>query len=84
MKAFLLEESNVSTVFLALELLDNLPHDKSCHNRVSQHLEQGEVHAVQDQINEVFVPLEDPFLSEILLYHHMVPRHRGARLGYQL
>lgn len=77
-RAFLLEESNVSTVFLALELLDNLPHDKIRHNRVSRQLEQAEVHAVNDQLDEVFVPLEDPLLSEIL---DTVPSYGGTALG---
>jgi hypothetical protein len=50
-----------------MELLDNLPHDKIRRNRVSRQFEQAEVRTCNaDHLDEVFVPLEDPLLCEIL------------------
>jgi SAM-dependent MidA family methyltransferase len=79
LRASLLEESDVATVFLAMELLDNLPHDKIRRNRVSRQFEQAEVHVSNaDQLDEVFVPLEDPLLCEIL---DTYPSYGGMSLG---
>jgi hypothetical protein len=69
--ASLLSPSDNPTVVIALELLDNLPHDKiRVHNGK---IDQAEVHPVvgsENEVNqteEVFVPLSDDLLKSVLL-----------------
>lgn len=53
-------------VVLALEVLDNLPHDK-VRIRPGNHLEQAQVRSTEDgSLREEFVPLSDRLLKEIL------------------
>lgn len=65
--SLLIPQSTTDTVtfVLALEVLDNLPHDKV---RIkSQNLEQAEVHQQPDGTwQEVFVPLTDPLLLQLV------------------
>ena len=78
------------TVFLAMEILDNLPHDKIRRCRTSRRFEQAEIRNTagmtpellnndsDSQLEEVFVPLEDTLLSRIL---ESVPAYGGTALG---
>lgn len=69
--ASFLPPSKRSTVVLALELLDNLPHDK-IKVRAGRHLEQAEVRRRKDgkkgsdRSEEVFSKLSDPLLQRIV------------------
>jgi SAM-dependent MidA family methyltransferase len=51
-----------TTIVIALELLDNLPHDKIRVRGGGHFIEQAQV----DNMEEVFVPLSDPLLKEVL------------------
>jgi hypothetical protein len=75
----LLEKSNVPTIILALEVLDNLPHDKARVSSPTKRnvLEQAEIRQVakdrkgsayccEGDLEEVFVPLSDPLLSRVI------------------
>jgi len=71
----LLSESDVPTVVLGMEVLDNLPHDK-VHAKTRNRIMQAEIihkglsgdyddnHGTNSE--ETFVPLHDPLLSKIL------------------
>lgn len=74
----LLEHANVPTVVFAMELLDNLPHDKIRRNRTSRQLEQGEIHEEGSELVEVFVPLQDTLLLDML---ELVPSFGGTAIG---
>jgi SAM-dependent MidA family methyltransferase len=52
-----------TTIVLALELLDNLPHDKIRVRGGGHFIEQAQV---VDHMEEVFVPLSDPLLKQVL------------------
>ena len=75
-RAELLQKSNVHTVFLALELLDNLAHDKVRRCTKSRKLEQATVKSSSGaEDDEVFGPLDDKLLSNTLL---KVPSYAGS------
>ena len=75
----MLEPSNEPTVVLAMELLDNLPHDKIRHNRINGHFEQAEiVENDNGELVEVFVEMEDSLLVDML---HTAPSLRATHLG---
>lgn len=68
----LLSKSEIPTVLMGMEVLDNLPHDK-VRGTVRHKLEQAEVVVPQNnskqkqqQLREKFVPLNDPLLKIIL------------------
>jgi hypothetical protein len=74
-----LDESNASTVVLATELLDNLPHDKIRHNRIDGHFEQAQVRQNDvGELVEVFVEMEDALLLDML---NTAPSLRATHLG---
>lgn len=56
--------SSTPTLFLALELLDNLGHDKVRRDALSRKLEHA---VVTSGGEEVFQPLSDPLLKQVLL-----------------
>ena len=61
-----LSQSNKPTVVIALELLDNLPHDKIARCMQSHEILQAEV--VPSEVpSEVFHPLNDELIQDILL-----------------
>jgi SAM-dependent MidA family methyltransferase len=70
-KADLIAESKTPTMFLALEVFDNLGHDKVKRDSISQKLE----HAVIEDGKEIFRPLTDDLLRQILL---KVPSYGGT------
>lgn len=55
---------------LALELLDNLPHDKIARCATTGHVLQAEVvdegPCVGSAMSEIFAPLDDPLLEKVL------------------
>jgi hypothetical protein len=73
-----LTPSNVPTTLIALELLDNLPHDKIARCFETDEILQAELISVDDgfsseasvdtskQYHETFSPVSDPLLQEIL------------------
>lgn len=63
----LLEPSTTPTVVMALELFDNLPHDK-IRIRSGSLIEQAEVNrdCKDRELVEAFQPLNDPLLKEVL------------------
>lgn len=76
-----MEKSKVETYALALEVLDNLPHDKVSRCRRTGNLLQAEVHPLLNDMGmnntkqekneakqyiEKFVPLTDPLLNKIV------------------
>ena len=63
----LLSSQSTTTVVLALELFDNLPHDK-IRVRVGGHaIEQVQVEENElGELDEVFVPLSDPLLKHVI------------------
>jgi hypothetical protein len=62
----LLSQSNVPTIVLGLEILDNLPHDK-IRGRTRKKLEQAEVQRTEGtNVRERFTALADPLLKTIL------------------
>ena len=63
--------SKIPTIFLALELLDNLGHDKVIRDVASRKIE----HAVIENGEEVFRPLSDPLLKQVLLH---LPSYGGS------
>lgn len=65
-----LEKSNVLTIVVAMEMLDNLPHDKiTVCSKTGTILQTNLL-----QNNEVYVPLEDELLSKIIdTYPSYVP-----------
>jgi SAM-dependent MidA family methyltransferase len=63
--------SKIPTIFLALELLDNLGHDKVIRDVVSRKIE----HAVIENGEEVFRPLSDQLLKQVLLH---LPSYGGS------
>ncbi|GAX28545.1 hypothetical protein FisN_12Hh087 [Fistulifera solaris] len=69
--------ADTTTFVLALEVLDNLPHDKIRFRPGAQSVEQAEVHHTADGTrHEVFVPLTDPLLQQMVsqfLGHHRRP-----------
>jgi len=71
-----LEPSNVETYFLAMEVLDNLPHDKISRCPHTGDLLQAEVvsslSSSSNEHVEHFVPLTDPLLQTIL---HTLPQY---------
>lgn len=79
-RATLLEESTEPTVVFAMELLDNLPHDKIRRNRTSRGFEQAEIQEDDKSLElvEVFVPLEDALLLDML---DTAPSFGGTALG---
>lgn len=60
--------ADTTTFVLALEVLDNLPHDKIRIKSGSQNnMEQAEVHQHSDGTwQEVFLPLTDPLLQQLV------------------
>ena len=60
----LLPKSNVHTVVIGMEVLDNLPHDK-VRAASRKKLEQAEVRSTAGGDEEVFVPLTDPLLAKV-------------------
>jgi hypothetical protein len=68
----LVEDSNIPTVVIALEVLDNLPHDKVRKDPRTRLLQQAEIHGHDD---EVFRPLSDPLLTRIL---KRIPHYSGS------
>lgn len=59
--------TDTTTFVLALEVLDNLPHDKIRIRSGSQMIEQAEIHPQPDgTLEEVFVPLTDPLLQQLV------------------
>lgn len=67
-RSSLLSPSDTPTVVIAMEVLDNLPHDK-IQARTRKCLEQAEIiksrqYDAHDQ--EVFVPLQDPLLQRVI------------------
>jgi len=80
-RATLLEESKNPTVFIAMELLDNLPHDKIRRNRKIRNYEQGEIQENDEgELVEVFVPLRDELLLDMI---ETAPTFGGSVLGRQ-
>ncbi len=62
----LFHESNAPTVILAMEVLDNLPHDK-VQAKSRKQLQQAEIYANEHGIEEeTFVPLKDPLLARVI------------------
>jgi len=74
-RASLLKESNEPTVVFAMELLDNLPHDKIRRSRTSRQFEQAEIGT---DLVEVFVPLNDALLLDVL---DATPSFGGTTVG---
>mmetsp|Transcript_27666 Transcript_27666/g.64101 ORF Transcript_27666/g.64101 Transcript_27666/m.64101 type:complete len:316 (-) Transcript_27666:28-975(-) len=72
----LFSKSQTQTIVFALELLDNLGHDKVRQSPQTQMLEQAEIAPGDDGgLREVFVPLSDGLLSRIL---SKVPSYGGG------
>jgi len=63
-RASFLTKSNTHTIVLAMELLDNLPHDKIIKTETGDIL-QTEIH-FQTTLEEKFLPLSDPLLKQII------------------
>eukprot|EP00536_Pseudo-nitzschia_multiseries_P011797 jgi/Psemu1/244096/estExt_Genewise1.C_4210022 len=66
----LFSKSDIPTVLMGMEVLDNLPHDK-IQGTIRHKLQQAEVVAhkpnyKQQQLQEKFVPLNDPLLKMVL------------------
>lgn len=62
----LLDNSTVPTVVLAMEVLDNLPHDKT-RAKSRKQLQQAEIHTNDNGVEqEIFVPLADPLLARAI------------------
>lgn len=61
----LLSASEKPTVVLAMEVLDNLPHDK-IQQKSRKQLQQAEIHPQGDKLKETFVPLVDPLLARVI------------------
>lgn len=61
-----LSKSSTPTVAIALELLDNLPHDKVRRSKKTRTFEQAELHSGNKTHGEIFVPQSDPLLSDVL------------------
>jgi Putative S-adenosyl-L-methionine-dependent methyltransferase len=62
----LLPPSDVATVVIAMEVLDNLPHDK-IQAKTRKGLAQAEIHTTPNGgVEETFVPLNDPLLSRVV------------------
>lgn len=79
-----LDPSDISTVVLAMELIDNLPHDKVRRSRLTRKLEQVELEespsstassTETEPMREVFVPLSDKLLSRTL---EILPAYGGT------
>ena len=71
-----LEKSNVLTIVVAMEMLDNLPHDKiTVCSKTGTILQTNLLqNKMSGQLNEVYVPLEDELLSTIIdIYPSYVP-----------
>ena len=71
-----LEKSEVLTIVIAMELLDNLPHDKiSVCNKTGTILQTNLYRDKKSGLlKEVFVPLEDDLLSQIVnIYPSYIP-----------
>lgn len=67
------------TVVIAMELLDNLPHDKIRHNWINDHFEQAEVQEKDNgELVEVFVPMKDALLLDLL---NTAPSLHATHLG---
>ena len=67
-RAQLLPPSDTPTVVLAMEVLDNLPHDK-IRAKSRKLLQQAEIQKQRDKDSaeeEVFVPLDDPLLARVI------------------
>jgi len=66
-KVTLLSKSDIPTVVIGMEVLDNLPHDK-IRRRSSKKIEQAEVITKNNNFgeHETFVPLSDPLLKMII------------------
>lgn len=75
-----LSVSDIPTVTITCELLDNLPHDK-VRDRGGKLLEQGEIVQSEDgeSLNEVFSPLSDPLLSSVL---KLAPEYTQSRQAW--
>ena len=62
----LLPPSDVATVVIAMEVLDNLPHDK-VQAKTRKGLAQAEIHSRPNGgVEETFVALNDPLLSRVV------------------
>jgi hypothetical protein len=67
-KARLLSQSDVPTVVLGLEVLDNLPHDK-IWGKTKKKIQQAEILSHKrgtETPNEIFAPLTDPLLQKVI------------------
>lgn len=69
-----LEHSDVPTVLIACELLDNLPHDKIRVTKAGKQIDQAEV---TTDLQEHFVPLCDGLLEQVL---RIAPQYTQERL----
>ena len=78
-KGRLLPPSENLTFVMALEVLDNLPHDKIL--RTAKGLQQGTVirNAADTEWKEKFQPLKDPVLKEIL---HLAPGYASSKASW--
>ena len=68
-----LEESNKPTVVIAMEVLDNLPHDKVTLCQETGKILQAEIHPIyknsnesHTELEEKFVPISDELLKEVI------------------
>lgn len=79
----MLRKSNQPTFILAMELLDNLPHDKIAVCEISGEILQGEIEEDKSSylVREKFVPLSDALLKDVLRIQPKYIPSKTAKYG---